>query len=69
MMENTTEVMGFDYYNPKTGNVKAVVKNIAMWMLDTDYDNRSLSLLRYFSLWHLQMMAGQSWRRTKIRDR
>lgn len=37
------EVMGFDYYNPKTGHVESGgKKNIAMWMLDTDYDNRSL---------------------------
>jgi adenine-specific DNA-methyltransferase len=37
------EVMGFDYYNPKTGNVESGgKKNIAMWMLDSDYDNRSL---------------------------
>ncbi|MEA2003353.1 MAG: DNA methyltransferase [archaeon] len=37
------EVMGFDYYNPKTGNVESGgKKNIAMWMLDADYDNRSI---------------------------
>ena len=37
------EVLGFDYYNPKTGNVETGGKgNIAMWHLDTDYDNRSL---------------------------
>jgi len=37
------EVMGFDYYNPKTGNVESGgKKNIAMWMLDIDYNNRSL---------------------------
>jgi adenine-specific DNA-methyltransferase len=37
------EVLGFDYYNPKTGNVESGgKKNIAMWMLDTDYDGRSL---------------------------
>ena len=37
------EVLGFDYYNPKTGDVESGgKKNIAMWMLDTDYDNRSL---------------------------
>ena len=37
------EVLGFDYYNPKTGTVDSGgKKNIAMWMLDTDYDNRSL---------------------------
>ncbi len=35
--------MGFDYYNPKTGNVESGgKKNIALWMLDTDYDNRSI---------------------------
>jgi len=37
------EVLGFDYYNPKTGNVDSGGKgNIAMWLLDTDYDDRSL---------------------------
>ena len=37
------EVMGFDYYNPKTGKVESGGKNnIAMWMLDPDYDHRSL---------------------------
>lgn len=37
------EVLGFDYYNPKTGDVESGGKgNIAMWMLDTDYDDRSL---------------------------
>lgn len=41
--EIQVEVMGFDYYNPKTGNVQSGgKKNIAMWMLDTNYDNRSL---------------------------
>jgi adenine-specific DNA-methyltransferase len=37
------EVLGFDYYNPRTGSVESGGKNdIAMWMLDTDYDGRSL---------------------------
>jgi adenine-specific DNA-methyltransferase len=37
------EVMGFDYYNTKTGIVESGGKEkIAMWMLDTDYDDRSL---------------------------
>lgn len=37
------EVLGFDYYNPKTGNVESGGKQqIAMWMLDTNYDERSL---------------------------
>ncbi|GJQ22680.1 MAG: hypothetical protein HBSAPP01_04700 [Candidatus Brocadia sapporoensis] len=37
------EVHGFDYYNPKTGTVESGGKgDIAMWMLDPDYDGRSL---------------------------
>lgn len=37
------EVKGFDYYDTKTGNViSGSDRNIAMWMLDTDYDGRSL---------------------------
>ncbi len=37
------EVQGFDYYNPKTGTVESGGKgDIAMWMLDADYDGRSL---------------------------
>ena len=36
-------VQGFDYYNTKTGNVESGGKDkIAMWMLDPDYDGRSL---------------------------
>jgi adenine-specific DNA-methyltransferase len=37
------EVLGFDYYNTKTGNIESGGKEkIAMWMLDTDYDGRSI---------------------------
>lgn len=37
------EVHGFDYYNPRSGKVESGgKKNIAMWMLDTDYDGRSV---------------------------
>ena len=37
------EVLGFDYWNPKTGNVESGdTRRIAMWMLDPDYDGRSL---------------------------
>ena len=36
-------VQGFDYYNTKTGNVESGSSDkIAMWMLDPDYDGRSL---------------------------
>lgn len=37
------EVLGFDYYNTKTGTIESGgTAKIAMWMLDTDYDGRSL---------------------------
>ena len=36
-------VQGFDYYNTKTGNVESGnADRIAVWMLDPDYDGRSL---------------------------
>ena len=35
--------MGFDYYNTKTGIIESGGnEKIALWMLDTDYDGRSL---------------------------
>ena len=37
------EVNGFDYFDPKAGDLVSGGKSqIAMWSLDTDYDNRSL---------------------------
>ena len=37
------EVKGFDYYDPHTQELKGgSTDKIAVWMLDTDYDNRSL---------------------------
>ena len=37
------EVQGFDYYNTRTGTIESGdTSKIAMWMLDTDYDGRSL---------------------------
>ena len=37
------EVRGFDYYNTRTGEIESGGPGkIAMWMLDTDYDYRSL---------------------------
>lgn len=36
-------VHGFDYYNPRTGGVESGdEKKIAVWLLDTNYDGRSL---------------------------
>jgi adenine-specific DNA-methyltransferase len=37
------EVHGFDYYNTKTGQIESGdTRRIALWMLDLDYDGRSL---------------------------
>jgi adenine-specific DNA-methyltransferase len=37
------EVHGFDYYNPANGKIESGdTSRIAMWLLDTDYDGRSL---------------------------
>ena len=42
-MRVRVSVQGFDYYNTKTGDVESGGQDkIAMWMLDTDYDGRSL---------------------------
>ncbi len=36
-------IQGFDYYNPVDGKIESGdTSKIAMWMLDTDYDGRSL---------------------------
>jgi adenine-specific DNA-methyltransferase len=43
------EVAGFDYYDTKTGQiVSGGASQIAMWMLDTDYDGRSLFARQVF---------------------
>ena len=37
------EVRGFDYYNPTSGQIESGdTSKIALWLLDTDYDGRSL---------------------------
>jgi len=37
------QVRGFDYYNTRTGTIESGdASKIAMWLLDTDYDGRSL---------------------------
>lgn len=37
------EVHGFDYYNPGTGAIESGdTSKIAIWLLDPDYDGRSL---------------------------
>ena len=43
------EVAGVDYYDTKTGQiVSGGASQIAMWMLDTDYDGRSLFARQVF---------------------
>jgi adenine-specific DNA-methyltransferase len=39
----TVEVLGFDYYNVREGAIESKgAEHIAVWMLDTDYDGRSI---------------------------
>jgi len=54
-------VLGFDYYDPEDGGSiqSGSARNIAMWMLDTDYDGRSL----YPSQVFFPMTRGQEWNR------
>ncbi|CAD5942118.1 DUF559 domain-containing protein [Planktothrix agardhii] len=41
--DNSIALLGFDYYNIKTGNIESgSVEKIAVWMLDIDYDGRSI---------------------------
>ena len=41
--EYVVEVHGWDYYNPSSGKVESGGKDrIAMWVLDTDYDGRTV---------------------------
>ena len=57
------EVNGFDYFDPKAGElVSGGKKQIAMWSLDTDYDQRSLFPHQVFF-----PMAGakEGWNRLK----
>lgn len=49
-------VNGFDYYNPKTGQIESGGQDrTAVWLLDTDYDGRSLYPHQVFF-----PMAGES---------
>jgi adenine-specific DNA-methyltransferase len=50
------EVHGFDYYNTKTGQIESGnAAQIATWLLDTDYDGRSIFPRQVFF-----PMAGES---------
>jgi adenine-specific DNA-methyltransferase len=41
--KHQVEIHGFDYYNTRTGTIESGdTSKVAMWLLDTDYDGRSL---------------------------
>ncbi len=43
------EIRGFDYYNPSKGQVESKgIDGIALWMLDTNYDERSVCPDQFF---------------------
>ena len=43
------EIHGFDYYNTKTGAIESGdTSKVALWLLDTDYDGRSLYARQVF---------------------
>ena len=57
------DVRGFDYFDSKTGELKSGgQKNIAMWALDTDYDNRSLYPRQVF---FPMAGSGDGWRKLR----
>ena len=54
--EYAVEVHGWDYYNPSSGQIESGGKDrIAMWILDTDYDDRAIFPKQVFF-----PMAGES---------
>ena len=61
------EVHGFDYFDTKTGELQSGGKrNIAVWELDTDYDDRSSIRARCSSPWPARRTAGTSSRRISV---
>lgn len=57
------EVRGFDYFDNKSGELRSGgKKNIAMWALDTDYDNRSLFPRQVF---FPMAGSGDGWRKLR----
>lgn len=58
------KVNGFDYYDPVSGEIISKgTRHIAMWFLDTDYDERSLYPEQYFFQRETQSAIGQDWLR------
>ncbi len=47
--ECVVEILGYDYYDPNKDKViTGDASNIAMWMLDTDYDGRTMRVKQFF---------------------
>jgi len=43
------EIRGFDYYNPSKGQIESMgIDGIALWMIDTNYDERSVCPDQFF---------------------
>lgn len=56
----TVEVLGFDYYDAKNGKIESgSTSQIAMWMLDTDYDGRSMYPQQVFFPMASNVMGGE----------
>ena len=61
----SVEVLGYDTYNPATGNVERGAKSdVDCWMVDTDYDGKSFYARRI----HLPNSSGDK-RITRLRNR
>ena len=45
----TIQIMGFDYYNPSKGQIESKgIESIAIWMIDTNYNDRSVCPDQFF---------------------
>ncbi len=45
----SVQILGFDYYNPNKAQIESKgIEGIALWMLDTNYDDRSLCPDQFF---------------------
>ena len=45
----SVKILGFDYYNPNKAQIESKgIEGIALWMLDTNYDDRSLCPDQFF---------------------
>jgi len=58
----TVKINGFDYYDPSKGSIESKgSENIAIWMLDTNYDERSICPDQFF----FPIEDGNDWTKLK----